>query len=353
MYALIMAGGVGSRLWPRSRIAKPKQFLPLLSSATMLQDTVARIQPLVSADHILIATGRDYLELTAEQLPDVPRSNMIGEPSGKGSAPCIGLGALAILRDDPDAVMVVLSSDHQIQKVELFREALKAAEELAHQGYLVTLGIEPTEPHTGYGYIHRQSMLGQFNGFSAYAVERFVEKPDRATAEQYLATGGYSWNAGIFIWRADAIMAAFSDYLPQLSGQLTTIAEAGGPSDQAAFGATWDEIQNVTIDYGIMERAARVAVIPVDIGWSDVGDWNTLAEIADANEKLVQAQHIGIATTNTLVYSDSERLIATIGLADFLVVDTGDALLIAPRDRAQEVKTLVDELKRRGASDVL
>lgn len=353
MYALIMAGGVGSRLWPRSRAARPKQFLPLLSAQTMLQETVARIRPLVSDDHILIATGRDYLELTAEQLPDVPRANLIGEPSGKGSAPCIGLGALAILRDDPDAVMVVLSSDHQIQQAEPFRQALQAAEQLAREGYLVTLGIRPTEPHTGYGYIHRQAELGQFNGFRAYGVERFVEKPDRATAERYLATGEYSWNAGIFIWRADAIMAAFSEYLPELSQQLRTIADAGGPADPSAFGATWEAIRNITIDYGIMERAERVAVIPIDVGWSDVGDWNTLTEIADAGEGLVQAQHIGLTTSNTLVYSDSDRLIATIGLDDFLIVDTGDALLIAPRSRAQDVKLLVDELKRRGRADLL
>lgn len=353
MYALIMAGGIGSRLWPRSRAARPKQFLPLLSAQTMLQETVARVRPLVPAEHTLIATGRDYLELTAEQLPELPRANIIGEPSGKGSAPCIGLGALAILRDDPDAVMVVLSSDHQIQKADAFREALHAAEELAHQGYLVTLGIQPTAPHTGYGYIHRQAELGTFNGFSAYAVERFVEKPDRATAEQYLTTGEYSWNAGIFIWRADAIMAAFSAYLPQLSQQLSEIAEGGGPANPDAFGEVWEQIQNVTIDYGIMERAGRVAVIPVDVGWSDVGDWNTLTEIAREDGRLVQAQHIGLETANTLVYSDSDRLIATVGLDDFLIVDTDDALLIAPRDRAQDVKRLVDELKRQGRSDVL
>lgn len=353
MYALIMAGGVGSRLWPRSRAAKPKQFLPLLGDRTMLQETVARIQPLVPADQILIATGQDYVDLSAAQLPDVPRANIIGEPSGKGSAPCIGLGALAILRDDPDAVMVVLSSDHQIQQVDLFREALKAAEELARDGYLVTLGIQPTEPHTGYGYIHRRADLGRFNGFTAYEVERFVEKPDRATAEQYLRTGEYSWNAGIFIWRVDTILAAFERYLPRLHAQLTGIAAAGGPADPAAWGTIWPAIEAVTIDYGIMERAQRVAVIPVDIGWSDVGDWKTLAEISGTETNIVQAEHIGLDTSRTLVYSDSDRLIATIGLENFLVVDTGDALLIAPRDRAQDVKRLVDELKQRGRADLL
>lgn len=353
MYALIMAGGTGTRLWPRSRTAKPKQFLPLLGPRTMLQETVDRILPLVSADHILIATGRDYLALAAEQLPDVPRANLIGEPSGKGSAPCIGLGALAMLRDDPDATMVVLSSDHAIQKADVFRDALQAADQLAQRGYLVTLGIHPTEPHTGYGYIQRRTNLGQFNGFTAYEVERFVEKPNRATAESYLQTGAYSWNAGIFIWRADAIMAAFHEYLPGLYDQLNVIAAAGGPGDPAAFGHAWDQIQNITIDYGIMERAHRVAVIPVDIGWSDVGDWDTLAALAGNGDNVVQARHLGLDTSSTLVYSNSDRLIATVGLDNFLVIDTGDALMIAPRDRAQDVKKIVDALKQQGRTDLL
>lgn len=353
MYALIMAGGVGSRLWPRSRIAQPKQFLPLLGERTMLQDTVARIAPLVPADQIVIATGQNYVELAAAQLPAVPRTNVIGEPSGKGSAPAIGLGALAIQGADPEGVMAVLSSDHQIARVDVFREALTAAAELARAGYLVTLGIQPTEPHTGYGYIHRAGGLGQYNGLAAYEVERFVEKPDYATAQAYIQTGEYSWNAGIFIWRADVIMDAFARYLPRLHEQLSAIAAAGGPGDPAAFGATWDNIENITVDYGIMERAERVAVIPVDIGWSDVGDWNTLTEITSSNADLVQAHHISLDTANTLVYSADERVIATIGLDNFLVIDTGDALLVAPRDRAQDVKKVVDELKRRGRTDLL
>ncbi|HEX6292549.1 MAG TPA: mannose-1-phosphate guanylyltransferase [Herpetosiphonaceae bacterium] len=353
MYALIMAGGTGTRLWPRSRAAKPKQFLPLLGERTMLQETVERIRPLVPTDQIIIATGRDYTDLTAEQLPDVPCANIIGEPSGKGSAPCIGLGALAIRQDDPGGIMVVLSSDHQIQKAAVFREALKAAEELAQQGYLVTLGIQPTEPHTGYGYIHRRARLGQFNGFTAYEVERFVEKPRREIAEQYLQTGEYSWNAGIFIWRADAIMAAFAQHLPKLHQQLMAIEAGGGPNDADAFSDVWASIENITIDYGIMERAERVAVIPVDIGWSDVGDWDTLAALAGDGDNVIQAEHIGVDTHGTLVYSASDRLIATVGLDNFLVIDTGDALLVAPRDRAQDIKKIVDELKRQGRQDIL
>ena len=354
MYALIMAGGTGTRLWPRSRTDKPKQFLALLGERTMLQETADRILPLVRPDQIIVATGAKYVEVAGEQLPDVPAANLIGEPSGKGSAPCIGLGALAMLRDDPAATMVVLSSDHQIRKADVFREALKAAEQLAQQGYLVTLGIAPTEPQTGYGYIQRRAPLGDFNGFPAYEVARFVEKPNRATAEEYIASGEYSWNAGIFIWRADAILDAFTEHLPELRAQLGQIADAGGPADPAAFGDIWEQIANVTIDYGIMERATKVAVIPVDIGWSDVGDWDSLAELAASDSgNVVQAQHVGIDTTNTLVYSSGDRLIATIGLDNYLVVDTGDTVLIAPRVRAQDVKKIVDELKRQGQSKLL
>jgi mannose-1-phosphate guanylyltransferase len=354
MYALIMAGGTGTRLWPRSRTSKPKQFLPLLGERTMLQETVDRIRPLVAPEQIIVVTGQAYAGIVAEQLPDVPHAHIIGEPNGKGSAPAIGLGALAIERTEPQAVMAVLSSDHQIRKADVFRAALQAAEAVAQEGYLVTLGIRPTEAHTGYGYIQRSAELGTFNGFTVYEVGRFVEKPDRGAAEQYLATGMYSWNAGIFIWRVDAIMAAFARYMPRLWQQLDALANSDSRPGDAAFNELWERIDNMTIDYGIMERADRVAVIPVDIGWSDVGDWHTLTRlVGEGDDNVIQAQHLGIDTHATLVYSDSGRLIATVGLENVLVIDTEDALLIAPRDRAQDVKKLVDELRQRGRTDVL
>ena len=355
LFGLIMAGGAGSRLWPRSRRALPKQFLPLLSERTMIQETAERVAPLIPPSRILVATGQEYADLARTQLPDVPPGNIIGEPSGKGTAPCIGLGALEILRQDPDAVMAVLSADHQIRDAERFRQALAAAEQVAREGYLVTLGIKPDAPHTGYGYIQRGDSLGTYNEFPTFEMARFVEKPDRAVAERYLAEGGYSWNAGIFIWRVDMIMAALHTHLPQLRAQLDAIAAGGGPGVPEAFGEIWGAVQPITIDYGVMERADKVAVIPVDIGWSDVGDWHTLAELAGASggHTVAQSDHVGVDTTNTLVYSDSRRLIATAGLDNFVVVDTGDALLIAPRERAQDVKKLVDELRARHRDDLL
>lgn len=354
LYALIMAGGAGSRLWPRSRRASPKQFLPLLSDRTMLQETVDRIAPLVDPDRILIVTGRDYVHLAREQLPEVPPENIIGEPSGRGTAPAIGLGAIAVLARDPQATMAVLSADHMIQKVEVFRQALVAAQEVAQQGHLVTLGITPSFPHTGYGYIERGSSLGRHNGFEAFEVARFVEKPSRATAEAYLAAGGYSWNAGIFIWRVDEIMHAIGEHLPELHTRLQAIAATGGPADQPALQRAWENIPSITIDYGVMERARRVAVLPLDIGWSDVGDWNTLTELARTDAaNVVQAEHIGIDTSGSLIYSNSDKLIVTIGLEDFVVVDTEDVLMIVPRERAQDVKRIVDEVRSSGRTHLL
>ncbi len=354
-YGLIMAGGTGTRLWPRSRKQHPKQFLSLLSERTMLQETVDRIRPIIDPSAILVATGREYVGLACDQLPEVPTGNIIGEPSGKGTAPCIGLGALEIGSREAGATMAVLSADHLIRRADVFCQALKAAEHVAQQGYLVTLGIAPDGPHTGYGYIQRGDSLGHHNGFEAFEVVRFVEKPDRGTAEGYLSMGGYSWNAGIFIWRVDVIMDALGMYLPALREQLDVLAAAGGPALPEAFTGIWDHVRSITVDYGVLERAQRVAIIPVDIGWSDVGDWNTLAELsaADAGTNVVHADHVGIDTYGTLVYSDSRRVIATVGLENFVVVDTGDALMIAPRERAQDVKKIVDELRSRQRTELL
>src|SRR3954454_24495850 len=355
LYGLIMAGGTGSRLWPRSRKGLPKQFLPLLTERTMLQETVDRIRPIIDPNATLVATGREYVDLAVSQLPNLPLGNIIAEPSGRGTAPCIGLGAIELIHRDKDATMAVLSADHVIRKAHAFRHALQAAEEIAQQGYLVTLGITPNEPQTGYGYIQRGASLGQHKGFEAFEVARFVEKPNRATAEHYLAEGGYSWNAGIFVWRVETILKELAQHLPELRAQLAEIAQAGGPGLPDAMARVWGDVASMTIDYGVMERATKVAIIPVDIGWSDVGDWNTLAGLSDPDDdgNVSQAEHLAIDTRGTLVYSNDSRLIATIGLENFIIVDTGDAILIAPRDRAQDVKKLVDELKLNDRADLL
>lgn len=321
----------------------------------MLQATVDRIADLIPPERVVVATGQDFVELVAEQLPALPRDQIIGEPGGRGSAAAIGLGALLIRRRDPDAVMVVLSADHMIRDVATFQAALLAATEAAAVGSLVTLGILPNEAHTGYGYIQRASPKGNSGGFTAYQVARFVEKPDPVRAEAYVRDGNYSWNAGIFVWQVSAIMEAFQAYMPELLAQLEAIDSAGGPSDPHAFTDVWDKVRTTTIDYGVLEHAGNMVVLPVDIGWNDVGDWDTLTKLAsnDGTANVVQGDHIAVDTTRTLIFTGSDRVIATIGLDNFLVIDTGDVVLIAPRDRAQDVRKIVDQLRNQGRTELL
>lgn len=356
MDVLVLAGGTGSRLWPRSRRTKPKQFLPLLSKRTMLQETLERVAPLVEPGRVFVVTGEDYAQMVREQLSSVPPSNIILEPGGRGTAPAIGLAAIHMRRSAPDAVMAVLSADHLILRDAAFRTALQAAEAAANEGYLVTLGIKPAFANTGYGYIKCGDVITQSHGLAIHRVGRFMEKPDQQTAEGYIASGDYYWNAGIFVWRTQSFLDAVERYLPRLRDQLNRIqARFGRSSHHAELTHIWDEVENITVDYGIMERAPNVAVIPVDIGWSDVGDWHTLTSLMsdDESANVVIGPHVEVDTHSTLIYSDSGRIIATIGLKGFLVVDTGDALLIAPRDRAQDVKKIVDQLRSEGRSDVL
>jgi len=350
VYALVMAGGVGSRLWPRSRKQTPKQLLNLTSERTMFQEAVARLAPLFEAEHIFVVASASYVPAMREQVPELLPQNYIVEPSGHGTAPCIGLAALYLRRLDPDVIMAVLTADHFIERGDAFREALEAAGRLAWQSRLVTLGIKPTFPSTGYGYILRDEKLADLGSLEAYKVKRFTEKPDLPTARKFLATGRYYWNSGMFVWRVGDVMAEFRRQMPELYQQLIEIEAAiDTPEEEKVLERVWSEVENQTIDYGIMEGARNVAVIPVDFGWSDVGGWATLLDIlpGDGDGNVVTGRHLGIDTKRTLVYSP-RRLVATLGLEDMIVVDTGDALLVCPKDRAQDVKRIVDELKARG-----
>jgi mannose-1-phosphate guanylyltransferase len=355
LYALIMAGGSGTRLWPCSREACPKQLLGLLSERTMLQEAYQRITPLVPDDKIFVVTNETYIDIVRQQIPQLPSGNIIGEPEGHGTAPCIGLCALYLRRLDPEAVMVVLTADHYIAKAEELRRALEAAAQVAKEGHLVTLGIEPDRPATGYGYIERGEKLAEISSHDVYRVQKFTEKPDLATAQVFLESGRYYWNSGMFIWKASTILREFEKLMPQLYAQLMEIdAALGTAEERAVLERVWPQVKNETIDYGIMERAEDVVVIPVDIGWSDVGDWAALFELLPANGEgnVVVGQHIGLDTTGCLIHSSS-RLVTTIGLEDMIVVDTADALLVCPRERAQDVKKLVDMLKRMGRDGYL
>jgi mannose-1-phosphate guanylyltransferase len=347
-YALIMAGGTGTRLWPRSRKDRPKQLLDIVSERTMLQETYERIRPLIPDEQIFVVTNDGYVDIVRQQLPALREGRIIGEPEGHGTAPCIGLAALYLRRLDSAGVMAVLPADHLIRARAMFRRALQAAAQVAEAGHLVTLGIQPTHPETGYGYIQQDDLLQHVGEYDAYRVRRFTEKPDRETAEAFLASGGYYWNSGMFVWQVSAILREIEWLMPELYTQLMEIDSAlGTPQERAVLERVWAKVEDQTIDFGIMEQAEDVAVIPVDIGWSDVGSWATLFQLlpSDENSNVVIGEHFGIETSDTLIYSP-RRLIATVGIQNLVIVDTDDALLVCPRDRAQEVKALVDALKK-------
>ncbi len=352
LYPVILAGGVGSRLWPRSRKNMPKQFLDLTGHGrSMLQEAYDRMLPLTPPDHIFVITHAEYAAIVRQQLPDLPAANVVGEPAARGSAAAIGLAALHLARRDADAIMAVLTADHLIRQPQALRQALTAASALAQQGELITLGIHPAYAETGYGYIEMGEELGRYHDLAARRVRRFREKPDQATATQFLAAGNYAWNSGMFIWRVDAILAEFARQMPALHAALTALAPAlAGPDEAAAFARHWLPLAgNITIDYGVMEGAQAVAVFPVDLGWDDIGSWAALRDVLpqDAAGNVAQGRHLAIDSANTLVYSP-DRLVATIGLHDMIVVDAGDVLLIMPAARAQEVKQLIDLLKQQG-----
>lgn len=349
---VILAGGSGTRLWPRSRQALPKQFLDLTGQGTMLQETVARLRPLVPPQRILVITNQQYVDLAREQLPDLSPEHIVGEPIPRGTAAAVGLGAVMAHHLRPDAVMASVHADHLILKPNRFRAALVAAAEVADRGSLVTLGIQPTFAHTGLGYVEQGEALPSAGGHPVYRVVRFVEKPDLATAERFLAGGRHSWNSGLFAWRVDRIMAEFSQHMPELHAGLTEIGRAlGTPAADETLQRVFPSLPHQTIDYGIMERAADIAVLPVDIGWTDIGSWGTLLEVLEADEagNVVRgaAPVFAPGSKNTLIYT-AGRLVAAIGLEDMIIVDSDDALLICPKDRAEGVRQVVDWLKQTG-----
>jgi mannose-1-phosphate guanylyltransferase len=345
-YALIMAGGSGTRLWPLSRQSRPKQILRLVGERSMFQNAVDRLIALFPYERILIGTRSDYAGLLQEQIPELPAVNYILEPEGRGTAPAIGLGAVHIHRRDPEAVMAVLTTDHFIRDTTAFRAVLAIAEKVAQQGALVTLGIMPTTPSTGYGYIKYGHCIGEVEGVTVYHVDRFIEKPDLATADQMFASGQYAWNSGMFIWKASSILDEFKRQMPGLFDLLVQIEAAIGLLEyESTLHQLWPQAPDQTIDYGIMEGARRTMVIPVEIGWRDIGSWGSLADLlpADSRGNIFTGPHIAIDTQDSLAFSD-KRLVAAIGVKDLIIIDTEDALLVCPKEREQEVRSLVKQL---------
>ena len=344
--ALIMAGGRGERFWPRSRQSLPKQFLSLTDDKkTMLQLTVERILPLVAMEDIFIVTNRGYRELVRAQLPELPEGNILCEPVGKNTAPCIGLGAVHIAKKYGDAVMMVLPSDHLIKYTSLFLNTLTDACEVAEQGgNLVTLGIAPDCPETGYGYIKFQpeQTLGR-----AFAVEKFVEKPALETAKAYLASEQYLWNSGMFIWKTSTILDNLQAHLPETYAGLCKIREAiGTPVEEQVLEREFQAFEAESIDYGVMEKAKNIYILSGAFGWDDVGSWLAVSRIKRSNElgNVVEGNVVTVDTRDTIIQGGG-KLIAAVGLEDMIVVDSEDALLICEKAHAGDIKKVLENLK--------
>jgi mannose-1-phosphate guanylyltransferase len=355
-YAVIMAGGGGTRLWPLSRAGQPKQLHPLVEEQSMFRSSVERLAPLFPPERILVVTGAAYVEAMRADTPQIPAANFIAEPFGLDSGPAAALGVAVVQQRDPQATVVLLTADHFIADKPRFRAVLAAAAELASTGPIVTLGISPSFPATSFGYIRRGAAIGDYAGFGAFDSRGFTEKPDYERAVEFLTSGEYSWNSGMFIWTCETAMRELQRQQPALHAAMLALQPAvDTPDFPAALEATWKQIKRISLDYAVMEGAARMAVIPVDIGWSDVGSWDAIYDLlpGDDHGNILRGQgaRLAVDTHHTLVYSD--KLTVTIGVDDLIVVDTPDALLICRRDRAQDVRTIVTQLKERGASEYL
>ena len=355
MYVTIMAGGVGTRFWPKSRKEKPKQLLRIIGSRTMIQHAVIRLGNLVTSDNLFVVATAQQRSGILGQLPQLKTENLIIEPAGKNTAPCIGLAAIYLRRIDPKAVMAVMPADHLIGEDEKFRKTLKEAEQIALNDHiLVTLGIRPTYPATGYGYIQCGSRLTS-SAVDAFSAEKFIEKPDKVAAEKFLKDGNCFWNSGIFLWQVDTILAQFEKHLPELYAQLLEIhAAIGTPSEQDVLREVYSKIKPISLDYGIMEHSSEVIVLPADFSWNDLGTWDEVFNVnpKDANNNVIRAECVLKDVKNCYIDVD-KKVVAAIGIENLVIVDTGDALLICRKDQSQRVRDIVDEMKARNMERLL
>lgn len=363
IYAFVLAGGAGTRFWPASRALRPKQLLPLAGDAPLLRRTIERVLPLCSGgaspwDRVLLATGAHLAGPTREMLPELPAHGYLLEPSPRNTAPCIAWGAAVVARSDPDAVLMVLPSDHHIGDVDRFRATLEAAILSARTGVITTIGIQPTRPETGFGYIEIE---GSVEVGKAQRGLRFVEKPDAARAAAYVAGGRHLWNAGMFFFRAKDMLAAIERYQPKIAEGLRVLDQAADRGEEEqALATVFPAMPSISIDHGVMDHLPELAVVPGDFGWSDVGSFQSAWELAPkdgagnaAPEGAVLVDAKGSYVLDLRAGGSAGRLIALVGVEDLVVVETEDALLVTRRDRAQDVKLVVDELKKRGQTGLI
>jgi mannose-1-phosphate guanylyltransferase len=356
LYATILAGGSGTRFWPKSRANFPKQFLVLQGTSSLLQNTVRRVASLIPPTHVQVVTAAHLQSQTLEQLPELPPTNVLSEPVGRNTAAAVGLAAQYLLSLDAEALMVVLPADHVIPDSTAFCTSVQQAAEAARRhDVLMTLGVQPTYPATGYGYIKVGPPLPTPGAPLAHRAARFLEKPSADVAAGLVASGAYVWNCGIFVWRAATILEEIRTYLPDLYQGLhayCTALQAGASPE--VLGQLYTQLRSISIDNGVLEHSARVGVLPVTFAWSDVGSWRSLADLQapDHAGNVVVGQHLGQDSTGLVVYSP-DKLVATVGLSDLIIVQTEDALLICPKDRDQEVRDLVQKLQQDGRTQYL
>jgi mannose-1-phosphate guanylyltransferase len=358
LHAMIMAGGGGTRFWPRSRAARPKQFLTLAGDRTLLQQACDRLEAQVPAEQTWVITAEAHRAEAERQLGQLPAGHVVGEPCGRDTAACIGLGAALIHRRDPDAVIVVTPADHVIEPVPEFARAVRAAAMVAeeHPRALLTFGIRPSYPATGYGYIHRGEELARRQGTPVYRVRAFREKPALELAEQFVASGEYYWNSGIFVWKAATILGQLRSQKPALADAVERIAAAWGtPRRAAVLADEYPRLEKVSIDYAVMEHAPEVLVLEAPYQWDDVGSWLALERLhaQDADGNTIDATHTGLNTSNCVIVGERGKLITTIGVSNLLIIQDGDAILVADRREEATVKQLVERLKQKGLDKYL
>ncbi len=352
LHAMIMAGGGGTRFWPRSRKRRPKQFLTVTGDRSLLQQAFDRVEPL-AAGRTWIITGAAHVEETAHQLPGVGGDHIVGEPMGRDTAACIGLGAALIAKNDPQGVMVVTPADHVIEPAREFGRAVQVAALMTEQSpsSLITFGIVPNQPATGYGYIKRGSQVATHQGLGVYGVEEFVEKPSLSVAQRYVASGQYYWNSGIFVWRVATVLSVLQRVSPQLYAAISRIADAWStPEREEVLRREYPGIKSESFDREVMEKAGNRLVIQAPYRWDDVGSWLALERMnpQDADGNTVLASHAGLETTGCVIVGEAGKLITTIGVSNLVIVQDGDSILIADRSQEGTVKQLVDLLKQKG-----
>lgn len=351
-YAVIMAGGVGSRFWPASRAESPKQLLDLTGRGrTMIAATLDRLQPDIPPERVIVVTGKITVDAVARALPEVPRENILAEPQGRNTAPCIGWAALHVKNRDPQGVMAVMPSDHLVGDKKAFLEAVRVAVKAAQSGRLVTFGVRPDHPETGFGYIEIER-----SDEDVRHVVRFVEKPDLETAKRYVAAGNFVWNSGMFFFTAERILAEMERQMPELRRGLSKIDEGiEGGREEGVLAEVFPKLPAQSIDYGVMEGAEQIACVPVDFGWNDLGSWSAAYDMweKDENGNALEADAVLVDSKGLLVRAPKDKVVALVGVENLVVVDTGDSLLICRRDRAQDVKKVVDALKEKGRTDLL